>query len=139
MALPTTAAGHLQFQCRELYALGEGVYSYWIDTAEAEINPTTGINGWSGSTRPLAVALLAAHLWARNPATIAAAEATGIVSAESATNPLTQKGLSRSYSVPAAASPEEASLLTTRWGQAFVDLRRRQPAFGPRTVALSIR
>ena len=138
MAAPATAAAALKMVCPLLYAQGADAYQSWLDLADGQCAASDGTDGWAGQ-RTMAVAFLAAHQWTLvgAPLSPTAAQVTGIVSSESADNPVTQKGLSRSYAVPSGASPEEAELLTTRYGQQFVSLRRRCAAFGPRVVNLS--
>jgi hypothetical protein len=141
MAAPATNVLALAMICPPLYAQGQAAYQGWLDMADGQCAPSDGTDGWAGQ-RTIAVACLAAHQWQRmtngvGGLTPTAAEATGIVSSEGATNPQTQRGLTRSYAVPSSASPEEAELLTTRYGQMFVSLRRRTPAFGARTATVS--
>lgn len=138
MAAPATAAAALQMVCPALYVQGAAVYQPWLDLVDSQIAASDGTAGWNGQ-RVMAVAYLAAHQWSLvgSPLSATAAQVTGIISGESADNPVTQKGLSRSYAVPASNSPEEAELLTTRYGQQFVSLRRRCAAFGPGIANLS--
>jgi hypothetical protein len=138
MALPTDAAGYLRFLAPPLYALGADGYDYWISDADASID-TAGAT-W-GVHRLKAVALLAAHRWSMSlKQTPTAVQAVGPITAESATNPLTQKGLSRSYgAIVGIRSTWEADLSRTEYGLQLLALVQSRPHTGSRLTGLPSR
>ncbi len=127
MAAPATAAVALAQVAPPLYARGEAVYQPWLDDATLQIAAT----GW-GDHYAKAIALLAAHQWLRlTGGTVAgltptAAEAVGAISGEGA------DGRNRSYANPALTGPLDAELATTRYGLAFLSLRRSRYTYGAR-------
>lgn len=133
MGLPATNAAALQMVCPALYARGAAVYQGWLDLADGQL--ATAAEGWNDQ-RTLAVAYLAAHSWLRatggSEAGISSstAEAVGAVAGEAAGD------RSRSYAGIATKTLEDAELVTTRFGAAFVRLRTSRPGFGARILTL---
>jgi hypothetical protein len=136
MAAPATTTDALRRLCPALYALDTDAYGFWVDLADASLT----ISGW-GTLRPTAVALLAAHQWARltggsiGGLTPSAAAASGVVTSESAGNE-TGKSLSRSYAASPTKNVDEWELSSTVWGQQFLAIRKTRATFGLRIVSV---
>ena len=117
----------------ELYALGSGSYQVWLDWAIEQ--ECTAAQGW-GNDYNAAIALRAGHQWwsltnGGEGQTIDTINQTGGINSRSAGNQ------SESYAPLFSGiiiTPEEADLLTTRYGRTYNAMRRRNPRFGKRVV-----
>lgn len=135
MATTYTPEQYLEKYCPALYALGSGVYDFWLDTTLSIMSPTLGNNGWgTENNRNNAQALLAAHRWGWITGAYQdlgggqiSLNTTGSVTSEATGRESLGYGMIGFSAAQIEAA--DVNLALTRWGQMFLALRNSRPAF----------
>jgi hypothetical protein len=136
MATTYTPEQYLAQYCPALYALGSGVYTFWLESTLNRMNPAVTWNGWGSlDARNEAQAYLAIHRWAYLTGAYTDLGG-GVISAnptgETTSRASGQESVSFGFIGFNAANIQRAdvNLTATRWGLLYLALRDSRPAFG---------
>lgn len=142
MATTYTAVEYLAQLCPPLYALGDAVYTFWLDDAYNGMNRNQTANGWGSSDRfNRAQSLIAAHNWTRMGSAATVDLGGGQLAARSpgAITGQTTIRESVAYGNPGINSvnlgPVAAEWATTPYGRSLLQMIRTRPAFRFLTIA----
>ena len=137
-----TPEEYLAKLCPPLYALGDGIYTFWLDDASNGMNPNQGRYGWGNTDRyNRAKSLIAAHNWTRSGSAMTVDLGSGQLVARSPGATASQSTIRESiaYGNPGVNNVNmgavEAEWSTTVYGRMLIQMIRTRPAFGSYAVS----
>jgi hypothetical protein len=131
-----TPTQYLEKYAPPLYALGDGVYSFWLDDAANGMNPDQSRLGWGSTDRyNKAQALIAAHNWTRSGSAATVDLGDGQLAARSPGAIASQTTIRESvaYGNPGVNNVNmgvvEAEWATTVYGRMLIQIIKTRAAF----------